>query len=309
VTPTPVSGEQFVLRSGGYRCEVASVGASLRTLTFDGRDLLLPWNADDVRPQFRGAVLAPWPNRVVDGTWRWRGDELQLPLNEPERGHALHGLVTWQQWSETGVTASSVVLEADVVPQPGYPFRLRLSVHVSVSAHGLTWRLHARNTGTADAPYGCGVHPYLVAPGGALDDWVLHVPAGAEMLTDERRAPTSTVQVTPGHDFRRPRPIGAVAIDHAFTDVSFDPSGRSAVTVTDASGRGAQIDFPRDARWVQVCTSDWPGQPGHRAAVAVEPMTCPPNALASGTDLVVLAPGAEHDLEVRIAAVEGPSGS
>jgi aldose 1-epimerase len=43
--------------------------------------------------------------------------------------------------------------------------------------------------------------------------------------------------------------------------------------------------------WVQVFTSD-PLDPDHRRkAVAVEPMTCPPNSFASGTDLIRLAPG------------------
>jgi aldose 1-epimerase len=43
-------------------------------------------------------------------------------------------------------------------------------------------------------------------------------------------------------------------------------------------------------RWVQVFTSS--GFPGRDRVVAVEPTTCPPNALQTGTDLVTLAPGA-----------------
>jgi aldose 1-epimerase len=300
----PASGDQYVLRVGRYACEDASVGASLRTLTFDGRHLVLPWHADEVRPRYRGAVLAPWPNRVVDGTWQWRGETHQLPLNEPDLGHALHGLVHWHEWRATAVTETSVVLETDVVPQPGYPFRLTLSVRWTLGDDGLAWRLHARNAGADDAPYGCSIHPYLVAPGAAADEWVLHLPAGTEMLTDERKAPTSVVPVTAAHDFRRPRSIDDVEIDHAFTDIAFDQSGRGTVSLTDAAGRGARIDFGQQAPWIQVCTSDWPGQPGHRAGVAVEPMTCPPNALATGTDVVVLAPGAVHELELRISAVE-----
>jgi aldose 1-epimerase len=240
----------------------------------------------------------------VDGAWQWRGETLQLPLNEPDLGHALHGLVTWHEWRATTVTDTSVLLETDVVPQTGYPFRLALSVRWSLDDDGLTWRLQAINSGADDAPYGCSVHPYLVAPGDAADEWLLHLPAGTEMLTDARKAPTSVVPVTAAHDFRRPRLLRDVEIDHAFTDVAFDVTGRAAVTLTDAAGRGAQIDFPRHAPWVQVCTSDWPGQPAHRAGVAVEPMTCPPNALATGTQVVVLSPGALHELDLRIAAVE-----
>ncbi len=43
-------------------------------------------------------------------------------------------------------------------------------------------------------------------------------------------------------------------------------------------------------RWLQVFTGD-PLEPEHRrTALAVEPMTCPPNAFVSGQDLLVLQP-------------------
>ena len=69
----PVSGEQHVLRAGEYDAIVASVGASLRSLTYRGRDLVVPFDADELRPGFRGATLAPWPNRIVDGRYTFGG--------------------------------------------------------------------------------------------------------------------------------------------------------------------------------------------------------------------------------------------
>ena len=42
--------------------------------------------------------------------------------------------------------------------------------------------------------------------------------------------------------------------------------------------------------WLQVFTSDGLEPEHDRAALAVEPMTCPPNAFESGQDLIVLAP-------------------
>jgi aldose 1-epimerase len=111
------------------------------------------------------------------------------------------------------------------------------------------------------------------------------------------------VPVTAEHDFRTARRIGDATVDHAFTDIEFGPTAHADVSVVGDSGRGARVTFGRAARWVQVCTSDWPGESGHRAGVAVEPMTCPPDALATGTDVVVLEPGDEHELELRISAV------
>jgi aldose 1-epimerase len=39
-----------------------------------------------------------------------------------------------------------------------------------------------------------------------------------------------------------------------------------------------------------------------REGLAVEPMTCPPNAFATGTDLVVLEAGDTHTTRFRITA-------
>lgn len=54
---------------------------------------------------------------------------------------------------------------------------------------------------------------------------------------------------------------------------------------------------------MQVHTGDRPEPEYHRAGLAVEPMTCPPDAFNSGTDLVVLQPGASHTLAWTIAAI------
>ena len=60
MTSTPRSGSQSALRFGGYTADVASIGASLRTLRHEGRDLVVPFDADEVRPGFRGALGRPW---------------------------------------------------------------------------------------------------------------------------------------------------------------------------------------------------------------------------------------------------------
>ena len=78
--------------------------------------------------------------------------------------------------------------------------------------------LRAVNRGSDVAPYGCGIHPYLVAPSGTIDDWSLEVPAAAELLVGRDLLPTELVEVTGDHDFRRGRPIAGASMDNAFTD-------------------------------------------------------------------------------------------
>lgn len=236
----------------------------------------MPYPAGQVRPLYRGAVIAPWPNRVVDGRYTFDGRIHQLPLNEPDRGHALHGLAHWVRWAVASAGPDRVRLEHHLVPQDGYPFPLHLTVDYRLTEHGLTTTLTATNTGDAPAPYGCCPHPYLVAGPGTVTDWTLRLPADQRLEVDERLAPTGTAPVERvGCDFRAGAVIGDRRIDHAFTVLHRDPTGNTAVTVRAQSGTGVALSFGGWAQWVQIHTADRPEPRWNRAGLAVEPMSCP----------------------------------
>jgi aldose 1-epimerase len=301
----PLSGRQFRLGAGDYGATIASVGASLRELTWQGRDLVVPFDADEVRPNYRGAVLVPWPNRVVDGRYQFDGVEHQLALTEPERGHALHGLVAWQDFAEVSQEPSAVALTATVPPQDGYPFRLELVVTYSLTEHGLTITLEATNTGGGPAPFGAGIHPYLCLGAGVVDDWFLELPAASVLaVTPDRLVPLELHPVTElasQFDFRRQRVIADNFLDHAFTDLSADPDGTFTARLTDSEGGGVEIRWGEECRWLQVHTADRPDPETNRIGMAVEPMTCPPDAFNSGRDLITLPPGGSTVVQWQIS--------
>ncbi|WP_423920885.1 aldose 1-epimerase family protein [Frigoribacterium sp. 2-23] len=310
----PVSGAQYAIRSGGYAATIASVGATLRTLTFEGRDLVVPFEADELRPAFRGATLAPWPNRVVDGTYEFDGEERQLALTEPSRGHALHGLVGWLDFAAARVDDDRVELVATIEPQQGYPTRVEVRVEFSVSAAGLETVVTGTNVSASAAPWGVGPHPYLVAGPGHVDDWLLELPASTVALIEgERLLPAGLALVEATEfDFREPRLLGDVFIDHAFSSVTRaggadsvggEGGGDATVTVTTADGSGVAISFGPELPWVQVHTADQPDVAVSRIGLAVEPMTCPPDAFSTGDDLVRLEPGESHRAAWTISAV------
>ncbi|WP_105567019.1 aldose 1-epimerase family protein [Microbacterium halophytorum] len=308
---TPRSGTQFRIAHGGYVAEVASVGASLRTLTHGGRDLVVPFEADEVRPGYRGTTLAPWPNRIVDGVYEFGGRRHELSLTEPSRGHALHGLLSWAEFSPREVADDAVALVAVVEPQVGYPFRVEVTSEYRLGPDGLTQTVTARNLGTDAAPWGTGPHPYLAAgesagtEAPAVNAWTLRLPAAEVLEVDDRLSPLAVAPVTdhPEWDFREPREIGGVFIDHAFTALERE-GGFAEVRLTAPDGTGVAMTWDDRCPWVQVHTADTPGDRAtHRVGLAVEPMTCPPDAFNSGTDLVVLEPGASHAAGWTIAAI------
>jgi aldose 1-epimerase len=305
---SPLSGTQFHLTHGDYTATIASVGATLRTLRHAGRDLVVPFDADEVRPAYRGATLAPWPNRVTGGRYTFGDETHQLALTEPERGHALHGLVGWLDFVDLDQSDDRVLLATTVEAQDGYPYRLQVRVEFVLDDDGLRTTVTTRNTGTDAAPYGTGPHPYLVAGIGRVDDWTLTLPADRVLtVTEDRLIPIALADVEAEaegvFDFRTPRTIGSTFIDHAFTGLGRDPRGLAEVRLTAPSGTGVAMRWDTSCPWVQVHTADKSDPRLDRLGLAVEPMTCPPDAFNSGIDLIVLEPGAYSSASWSIRAL------
>jgi len=313
---TPLSGTQYTLRAGDDEAVIASVGASLRSFRHAGRDLVVPFDADEVRPAYRGATLAPWPNRIVDGRYTFAGTTYQTALTEPGRGQALHGLVAWLDFDAVDRGVDHVTLAATIEPQLGYPWRVRVETRYELSDAGLSQTVTAHNEGTAAAPFGTGPHPYLVAGPHPLDEWTLSLPADRVLeTTPDRLSPTDLVGVESDaerFDFREERVIGAVEIDHAFTGLAWGGDGGAAVIVRDVqAGTGVAIEWDAACPWVQIHTADQPegaASPAHRAGLAVEPMTCAPDAFNADAypfdaGLLVLEPGESAAASWRIRAL------
>lgn len=300
-----MSGTEVHLAHGPYSAVVTLRGGALRELRHGDRDLVVGFGPDGPVPDYRGVICAPWPNRLADGSYSYAGTAYAAAVNEPERGAALHGLAIHRPWEVLEAAADRTVLGCRVPAGPDYPADLELAVTYSLSDDGLRGEVRAVNAGTTAAPYGVCPHPYLVAGPSPLDDWSLELPAGAYLeVTPDRLLPVGMRQVDGGaFDFRSSRRLGPVQIDHAFTDIVRDAEGLARVRVLDPSGAGVELEWGTEWPWVQVHTGDKPVGPD-RLGLAVEPMTCPPDALHSGTDLVHLQPGQAHSASWAIRAVD-----
>ena len=297
----------MMLTAGTYAAEIAPLGATLHQLTDGGDDLVVPATPGDPARVFRGAVVAPWPNRVVDGRYRFAGVHHRLALSEAERGHALHGFTHDHTWDVVDQSADRAVLGLALGPQPGYPFSIDLQAVYALSDDGLRIELTARNSGDVAAPYGCTIHPYVTCGTPHVDEAVLELPAATRLEVDERLAPTTRAPVeSVDCDFRGGAVIGARRIDHAFTDLTPGADGTVTAELRQPDGpgaRGVRMTWGAWAPWVQVHTADRPEPSADRVGLALEPMSCAPDAFNSGAGLVVLDPGAEHRAWWTIAAV------
>lgn len=289
----PLTGAQHEIQAGDYRASVTELGAGLRTLSHKGRALITGFEPDQLPPHSAGQLLSPWPNRVDGGKYEFERKTHQLELSEPARGNAIHGLTRWASWKPAAHISHEITLTHVLLGRPGYPFCLELSVSYRLdAADGLQVAVMATCVGQQPAPYGTGCHPYLTTGAVLIDGCELELPAAQWQPVDDRGIPTGPPKDVTGSafDFRSRRPIGDAKLDNPLASLSRDEAGRAWARLADDRVEVGLWAGP-GYDWLQVFTGDSLEPEHRRRALAIEPMTCPPNAFVTGDDLLTLAPG------------------
>lgn len=285
------SGEQYEITGGGYRAVVTECGAGLRVLEYDGQPIVADFPVADMAPSGSGQLLLPWPNRIQDGAYTFDGTAFQLAVSEPTRNNASHGLTRWTSWTLEEQGDHTVTLMYRLMAQKGYPWTVDLHVLYDLSADGLTVTVTATNMSSTAAPFAQGAHPYLTVGDGGIESWELTAPASTYLTVDDRLIPSGRQDVEgTDRDFRDARALKGTLLDTTFTDLRRGADGRAEILLSNPSAdRGVSLWMDEKHRWVHVYTGDDLGERARRA-LALEPMTAPPNAFRTGEDLVVLTP-------------------
>ena len=290
----PPSGRQFEIRRGAQRAVVVEVGGGLREYLVDGQHVLDGYAIDHMADGGRAQPLLPWPNRLADGHYEFDGEQMQLPIDEIGRRNAIHGLTRWVNWICTEQVEDRVRMSNRLYPRPGYPFTLDLQIDYALDDAGLTVRTAAHNVGRRRLPFGAGQHPYFTVGTALIDAAELQLPAQSRLELDpDRRLPTGKISAVAGtsFDFRQRKRIGSLVIDECFAELVRDADKRARVTLADPrSGKSLVVWMDERYRYIQAFTGDTLIPDRRRRSLAIEPMTCPPDALRSGTDLIVLEP-------------------
>jgi aldose 1-epimerase len=298
VAATNPTGEQYEITAGDARAVVTGVGAGLRLFEMGGHAYTETFAANEAPPLGCGQILIPWPNRTGGARWRFRGEEQRLEVTEPERGNAIHGLVRHLPWTVRSRGSDSIELGAEIERQPGWPVPLATGIRYAVSAGGLAITHTVRNVGDVAVPFGVGAHSYVRAGPVANTDCDVSLAARKHLALDpETMLPVGEPRPARGRDDLRTEArqfselVRHGELDDCFTDCVRPRDGRFHHSLTHPRG-GVALWTDPDFRWVQVFTPErFAGRP--RDAIAIEPMTCPPDALNSGADLIWLDPGEE----------------
>lgn len=275
------------IRAGGLVAEVHTRGAALVGLQSDDIPLMVAWNESKSKGRYQGSIIAPWPNRVEDGRYRFKGQEYLLPINETSRRNALHGFSAEETWNVFERNEHELSLSCLLEAQKGYPWTIRLEARYTITPNRVQVKLKATNCSSTTAPFGAGFHPYFVLPESKRSNWRLSVNAEDVVIPDASRLLPVRLQAVVGseHDFRSGAHLRHQKLDHAF-----GPNKAGASASIDAHTGSPRICIEGDTNspWMQIHT---PTEGDSFAnSLVMEPTTCPPNAFRTGVDLLEMAP-------------------
>jgi aldose 1-epimerase len=297
--------ELIEIRSGDRIAVVGEQGASLVQVSAAGVDLLVAASNDDHPDKgCYGQVLVPWPGRIPDGAYHFDGEDCVLPIDHLISRCAIHGLVRWAPWQVLEHRASSVTMGYRLLAQPGYPFSLGIEQSYAWQQERLEISATATNIGHRTAPYGYGAHPYFTVGSPTIDAAMLHVPSRDYFLSDASLDPQlPAVPVDGGpYDFRQPRPVGATEFDVTYTSLDRDDEGRAAVHLSSRDhSLTITCTYEESVGFVHLYSGDTLDA-RRREGLAIEPLTCLPNAFNNGVGLVSLASGTSVTVRWAITA-------
>lgn len=236
----------------------------------------------------KGAQLAPWPNRIQGASYEFQGQTHNPVKNfRPQGGHAIHGLVMFETAKPVSKTPVDGILELGLSSKgwTGYPFPVRMSFRFGLDAKdGFRMETEIENVGRGPCPVGHGWHPYFRL-GDSIKPNLLQLPDGKRLPMTPRAVPDGTRETW--NPFAKPARIGEDFLD-ACVELS-SKSGKAVSRLVDVQQK-LSLDVWQETGagkygYVQVFTHP------RRHCLAIEPMTCAPNAFQNRMGLVVLKPG------------------
>ncbi|MDQ2853228.1 MAG: hypothetical protein M3Y49_21300 [Actinomycetota bacterium] len=272
------SGRQFQLTRGPWRATVVEVGAGLRMLSVDGREVLDGYSRHVGCTGARGLPLITSLDRSPVRTVGTAGtDEVHLPRS--------------QRWICREQSDHHVLLGVDVRSTRNGADCLDVSVEYQLSRGGLTVCTTAVNTGIQTCSYAAAHQPYLKF-GSRIDACHLRIAADRYISTDPHSAALTT-QASCGSefDFSSAAAIGRQNLEVAFTGFHRDADGRAWLWLTDRCGATTALWVDQSYPFIEVYTSHTQAPPHFRTSLGVKPATCAPGARRSGEGLLMLAPG------------------
>lgn len=247
---------------------------------------------NNIHKDFKGTKLSPFPNRVKDGVYTFKNESFELDQNFKQENNAIHGLLYDQPFSVISQSQNEIHLEYHYQGnREGYPFQFVINIKYILNDSSLICNTIIKNCGTKTLPIGDGFHPYFKLDQ-QIDQVSMTLPQVLELEVDNRMIPTT--KELPFHDFQNEELIN----DSVF-DTCFALKNNSDRATTTLKSSIIQISIWQETgfnkyNFLQVYT------PPSRQSIAIEPMTCAPDAFNNQMGLIELAPDQSIELSYGV---------
>jgi aldose 1-epimerase len=239
-------------------------------------------------------LLHPWANRLAGYGYRAAERDVTLDpssrlLHLDENGLPIHGvpwpLLPWEviEARRDRVAARLEWSGRDLLAV--FPFRHRLELTASLTSDALTLETILIANADGPVPVSFGFHPYLRLPGLSRAKWRLQAPPMRKLVLDGKGIPAGGEEPFGGLDAA----LGELDLDDGFA--LFDEHAILSLT---GAARHIAVEWVEGYRYAQVYA------PKNKEYVAIEPMTAPTNALASGQGLSLVKRGDRFRAAFRI---------
>ena len=281
--------------SGEYLSVIPTFGGNINELVLCKQQQLHSIIAGDktleslsgiVENAYRGAKLSPFPNRINNGTYAFNGKHYFFNCNQ--HPHALHGLL-WnalfeikdEKVNEDGVLL--VLVKEYNKDDNAYPFQYSIEIEYHLTAQGFTCITRLYNNAVEPILIADGWHPYL-SIGGAIDLLLLQIPSQKQLELADTLIPTGNY--INNTFFQQANSLKDVTLDHCF---ELDVLERKVETLLINESKNVTVVLWQQCgvkgyNFIQVYT------PPDRRSIAIEPMTCAPDAFNNKNGVFVLDP-------------------
>lgn len=279
-----------------WRAEITATGAALVSLWQGDTELVASPNGQPLYA-FAGAVMAPWPNRLEDGRYKFNDVEFLAPINDFQGNNANHGLVFGKDFEIIELAADRLRLRTELFDPSAYQFNVELQVTYELSHGGLHIQLEAINHESSVAPFAIGVHPYFVTD----SDSQLEVSAGKFLLKNERGLPIGSTTLSESGVLQHTKNLIAdLNIDDCLTELSVNSSDLHE-TILSRPSLGFEVVLlqSKSLSHLMIFRFDESSE-SQRTLLALEPQSAPANALRNEPNSHLLEPGQHQTYECSI---------
>jgi aldose 1-epimerase len=269
-----------------------NLGASIQTLSINNIDILngidiSKKGLDSYKEKYQSALLFPYVGRIQNGKYHYNNADHHLTINDKFHLNALHGLVYDKSFQVNNFELSEkeaivqLAYESDST-LIGFPFEFKLQITYQISDEKLQLKFKIENRDTISLPFGLGWHPYFKTE--ELNSNLISFHSVNKYVCDENLIPIETRSFNEKTTFK----ILNKSFDDTFILLKNEVKFKTDKYLAQMKFSGSHENY------LQIYT------PEDRKSIALEPITCIPNALNNRVGLREVQPNEAFEWSIEL---------